>query len=461
MQYIGFAPEDGALKGSRLQVKAIIEHISHVHITPDTPHLTVVQYARAVALLLLGGTMCPDSSGNLVSLLYLAKLEDIVAARNYSWGSAVLAFLYVNYVMQRKRQSCNRWRVAVGTGDFNPQLWRSICPLIFYAIVEMHHPERVLRQFGMMQNIPDQPDTRDMSLHKITRSNRTGTDWVLQHILYITRWQRRYDTVIQRQPISNRRDTDRGYWEWYNNITRHFVLSSTDRRVESGYQAGDAPMLQIVTQQVNTLQTLFQSKPVDVEGYRQLVAQLEHEVQIIAEAIKHQPQQTATPSDSAPTTSHRQRRSSSQMSIGSVERGDIGVDIAGPSTAYTPQDYYVPQPPQDYYVPQPSQDDWFQSTSYMPSHAEAYSSHVDLDLGLGFNQPYAPEYNISPVPFPSFSAYRDNVESSSAASSSGLHINSGGDDNDRQNEPIKNMGEEIRRPRRQRHRRNCGTGGHF
>ncbi|KAL0392394.1 UNVERIFIED_CONTAM: hypothetical protein Sradi_2462200 [Sesamum radiatum] len=252
------------------------------------------------------------------------------------------------------------------------QLWRSICPLIFYAIVEMHHPERVLRQFGMMQNFPDQPDTRDMSLHKITRSNRTGTDWVLQHILYITRWQRRYDTVIQDNPFSNRRDTDRGYWEWYNNITRH-LFRRLLLRVESGYQPGDAPMLQIVTQQVNTLQTLFQSKPVDVEGYRQLVAQLEHEVQIIAEAIKHQPQQTATPSNSAPTTSHRQRRSSSQMSIGSVERGDIGVDIAGPSTAYTPQDYYVPQPPQDYYVPQPSQDDWFQSTSYMPSHAEAYS----------------------------------------------------------------------------------------
>ncbi|KAK4409287.1 protein MAIN-LIKE 1 [Sesamum angolense] len=201
--------------------------------------------------------MCPDSSGNFVSLLYLAKLEDIVAARNYSWGSAVLAFLYRELCnASEKRQSCNRWRVAVGTdlglvthhstlsrtwchvyiwptpidnnrvlpgapygamwncehtftrtvrttvriirdildemqydqpydmesnvimaytGDFNPQLWRSICPLIFYAIVEMHHPERVLRQFGMMQNIPDQPDTRDMSLHKITHSNHTGT----------------------------------------------------------------------------------------------------------------------------------------------------------------------------------------------------------------------------------------------------------------------------------------------
>ncbi|KAK4407654.1 Serine/threonine-protein phosphatase 7 long form [Sesamum angolense] len=244
MQYTGFAPEEGALKGSRLQIKAIIHHISRVHITPDSPHLTVVQYARAVALLLRGGMMCPDSSGNLVSLLYLAKLEDIVAARNYSWGSAVLAFLY--------RELCNaseKGKAAIGphqidnnrvlpgapygamgncehtftrtvrttvrvirdildemqydqpydmesnvimayAGDFNPQLWRSICPLIFYAIVEMHHPERVLRQFGMMQNIPDQPDTRDMSLHKIIRSNRTSTDWVLQHILYITRWQR-------------------------------------------------------------------------------------------------------------------------------------------------------------------------------------------------------------------------------------------------------------------------------
>ncbi|KAL0380786.1 UNVERIFIED_CONTAM: Serine/threonine-protein phosphatase 7 long form [Sesamum angustifolium] len=388
MQYIGFAPEEGALKGSRLQVKAIIEHISHVHITPDTPHLTVVQYARAVALLLLGGTMCPDSSGNLVSLLYLAKLEDIVAARNYSWGSAVLAFLY--------RELCNaseKGKAAIGgalqlvqiwawsriiplcpglvrttvrvirdildemqhdqfiwqpydmesnvimayAGDFNPQLWRSICPLIFYAIVEMHHPERVLRQFGMMQNIPDQPDTRDMSLHRITRSNRTGTDWVCS--------------------------------------TYSISLDGKDDMTRS-YKDNPFPTEEI---QIEDIGNVLPPHPTD-KG------------EVLAKCLLVQ--------------------------LNVVILGWI----AGPSTAYTPQDYYVPQPPQDYYVPQPSQDDWFQSTSYMPSHAEAYSSHVDLDLGLGFNQPYAPEYNISPVPFPSFSAYRDNVESSSAASSSGLHI---------------------------------------
>ncbi|KAL0423813.1 UNVERIFIED_CONTAM: protein MAINTENANCE OF MERISTEMS [Sesamum radiatum] len=300
--------------------------------------------------------MCPDSSKNLVSLLYLSKLEDIVAARNYNWGSVFLAFLY--------RELCNastKGKAAIRGALQLVQIWAwsRIIPLCLGLGAPRVHMgqhsidnNRLLRvaPYGAMWNCE----------HTFTRIVRT-TVWVIRDILD----EMQYDQ----------------------------------------------------TQQVNTLETLFQSTPVDIEGYRQLVAQLEHEVQIIKEAITHQPQQTATPSDTAPSTSHRQRRSSSQMSIGSVERGDIGMDIAGPSTVYTPQDYYVSQPPQDYYVPQPSQDDWFQSTSYMPSHAEAYSSHVDLDLGLGINQPCAPGYNISPVPFPSFSAYRDNVESSSAASS--------------------------------------------
>ncbi|KAL0298195.1 UNVERIFIED_CONTAM: hypothetical protein Sangu_3154900 [Sesamum angustifolium] len=192
-------------------------------------------------------------------------------------------------------------------GDFNPQLWRSICPLIFYAIAEMHHPERVLCQFGMMQNIPNQLDTRDMSLHQITRSNRTGTDWVLQHILYIT---------------NDKDDMTQSY--------------------------KDNP---------------FPTEEIQIED------------------------------------------------IGNVERGDIGVDIAGLSTAYTPQDYYVPQPPQDYYVPQPPQDYYVPQPSQMIGFNRLHTCQAMQKLILHI-------------------AYRDNVESSSTASSSGLHINSGGDDND-------------------------------
>ncbi|KAL0407716.1 UNVERIFIED_CONTAM: Serine/threonine-protein phosphatase 7 long form [Sesamum radiatum] len=205
-EYLGFSLDEEAFKGSRLHTHAIMNFI-RIEITHDTPRPTVVQYTRCIAMLLLGGLMCPDSSGNMVSLLYLSKLEEINAARNYSWGSVVLAFYTGNYVMlvsKAKRQlviwawsriiplflglgverlymdqvqvNIDRFLPAAPYGaiwncrhnftrtfiwqpydmdsdriiyaaDFTPELWRSTCPLIFYVIVEIHHPERVLRQF--------------------------------------------------------------------------------------------------------------------------------------------------------------------------------------------------------------------------------------------------------------------------------------------------------------------------
>ncbi|KAL0404939.1 UNVERIFIED_CONTAM: Serine/threonine-protein phosphatase 7 long form [Sesamum radiatum] len=435
-------------------------HTFHFRVGEATITLEDVQIIWALpidGLPVTGGLMCPDSSGNMVPLLYLSKLEEINTARNYSWGSAVLAFLYrelchaslkgkaaiggalqllqiwawsriiplspglgverlymdqVQFIWQPYDMDSDR--IMAYAADFTPELWRSTCPLIFYAIVEIHHPERVLRQFGMRQNIPEMPDSRDMTLHQISRKARTGTDWGVQHILHIRRWQRRRDTIVNRPPISNERHTERGYWK----------AVPTWRWVHEGH--------------------------CDVEGLSRLLDRYDATLDNICQFVMHSNQNPTNEND--PSTSHRQRRSNSRMSTTSAERDNIGVDIAGPSTAYTPQDYYVPQPSQ--------QDDWFQSAPYMPSHAESYSAHVDLDLGLGVNQPYAPEYNVSPIPFPSFSAYRDQVESSSATTSSRLHINDDDDDNE-QDEPTQNIVEEIRRPRRQRHRRNCGTGGHF
>ena len=40
-------------------------------------------------------------------------------------------------------------------------------PLIHFWVVEDHHPERVLRQFGMKQGIPVDVNT-STELHKIT-----------------------------------------------------------------------------------------------------------------------------------------------------------------------------------------------------------------------------------------------------------------------------------------------------
>jgi hypothetical protein len=32
--------------------------------------------------------------------------------------------------------------------------WRSMCPMIFFNVVEVHNPLRVMRQFGRWQDVP-------------------------------------------------------------------------------------------------------------------------------------------------------------------------------------------------------------------------------------------------------------------------------------------------------------------
>ncbi|KAH1038617.1 hypothetical protein J1N35_040360 [Gossypium stocksii] len=50
--------------------------------------------ARAYIMHLIGGVLMPDSNNNKVHIMYLPLLADLSNARSYSWGSAVLAYLY-------------------------------------------------------------------------------------------------------------------------------------------------------------------------------------------------------------------------------------------------------------------------------------------------------------------------------------------------------------------------------
>ncbi|KAK4390067.1 hypothetical protein Sango_2070000 [Sesamum angolense] len=156
-------------------------------------------------------------TGNTVSLLYLRHMQDIHEDGVSNWGVAVLAYLYKELCTSSQRHKVNielmptiideenilphppyaaRWsyhlsrthaahnavRIIRNTfdrmkqnefiwtpyGGEGPDVqslpiyalrtpWHIKCPLIHYAIVEIHHPERVLRQFGMIQDIPPNP----------------------------------------------------------------------------------------------------------------------------------------------------------------------------------------------------------------------------------------------------------------------------------------------------------------
>ncbi|XP_073304170.1 serine/threonine-protein phosphatase 7 long form homolog [Primulina huaijiensis] len=74
-------------------------------------------------------------------------------------------------------------------------LCRSACALINFHIVEMHRPERCLRQFGMLQGIPP-PATNFDNFHKLTRQGRNNFDWATYHKDFVEMWNHRYHFVI-------------------------------------------------------------------------------------------------------------------------------------------------------------------------------------------------------------------------------------------------------------------------
>ncbi|KAK6151727.1 hypothetical protein DH2020_014362 [Rehmannia glutinosa] len=70
-QWLGFAPTLNMFRGaSRLKLVALRSHFEQIVIAEHTPQLEVEQYARGIALLLIGSFLMPDSSGNSVSLHY-------------------------------------------------------------------------------------------------------------------------------------------------------------------------------------------------------------------------------------------------------------------------------------------------------------------------------------------------------------------------------------------------------
>ncbi|KAG8493325.1 hypothetical protein CXB51_010703 [Gossypium anomalum] len=150
-----------------------------------------IRYARAYILEMTGGYLMPDLSRNLVHLRWMLKLVDFRAVGELSWESAVLATLYwemwnhptsyiriptalenIRLLLNQRSEEQTPYEEpairAVILEEFfqNLNIWHVKVPLVNYFIVEMHQTDRVLRQFGFRQLIPEKPEVFDEQ-HKI------------------------------------------------------------------------------------------------------------------------------------------------------------------------------------------------------------------------------------------------------------------------------------------------------
>ncbi|KAI3469043.1 hypothetical protein Pfo_025706 [Paulownia fortunei] len=483
--YLGFRPTSQQFRGGRILLSALRGYLEANPVTDDTPHNELERYARGCALILLGSIMCPDSSSNGVSLLYLQSMEQIKDVVYFSWGSAILSFMY--------RELCNAsdkdknviggamvllqfiWEpYDISSPDImvlgprcNTPLWRSRCPLINYAIIEFHHPERVMRQFGMRQYIPPDIPAYEHTLHDVDRRGRSGEDWVRYHREYVSQWANRHQFIIINPPITGSDSTEPRYMNWYDGITRR-LISPSHLPMEEGYQPSHISDLKAMSMAVERIRLSADgANEQDIASLMQLRSEAIHATDDLRRLLRRQQDAVNIPVPPPQDTTRRTRRRtrtrgaftshvSTSYDIPHPLMSSVA-DEVGPSTS-THRVSHDLDSTADYYVPQQAQlDDSFTPYWGMPLSTMSFSTlltsdldmaqtpfvqqHIGYDFGRG-------DFTVSPIVFPHLdSDYHDRGESTSITSSDQSHdiaAAQGG-----------------RRDRRQRQRRTCGTGGHF
>ena len=99
-------------------------------------------------------------------------------------------------------------------------MWTTMVSLVCFHLVEKHTPDRVVRQFGMIQEIPRDVDT-DRVLHGIDLRGKVGVNWMQKHAVHILEWgnrfYRRCEAVLGDMPPQHQ------YFDWFKRVTRRFI----------------------------------------------------------------------------------------------------------------------------------------------------------------------------------------------------------------------------------------------
>ncbi|XP_075658821.1 serine/threonine-protein phosphatase 7 long form homolog [Castanea sativa] len=227
--------------------------------------MQIHQYARCYILALLGDKLFMDKSRDRVHLMFLAFLRDLRDPPQYSWGSGCLAWLYRELCRASEKGASQiggactlvQW-VRVPSSKSRPSgmalihyreqlvriqpdqpyeadfghlpdfcvvgrdTWTARVLLVCFCIVEIHHPDRVLRQFELAQERPDHV-VYDERLHRIDLRGKVEKNWREEHGPYILTWDERRQQLCHAPPQTGEMLRDHDYYRWYRPVTRKYV----------------------------------------------------------------------------------------------------------------------------------------------------------------------------------------------------------------------------------------------
>nr|KYP57715.1 Serine/threonine protein phosphatase 7 long form isogeny [Cajanus cajan] len=241
---LGVVPPQSEIKGHRVKLSWLATNFNDIADDIIDLH-QLLPYARAWILRFLGGLLVPDRSSCFVSLRWLVFLRDFQTIKTYAWGAAVLGCLYRNLCTSTdyKMPSCGGFTLllqlwawerfpTILSSPFPPippgspigLRWSNTASKIsmsddikFYrkyfdrlsrkSIIWQPYPpieqmpedctqgshiwDRVMRQFGCQQLIPNPPMTPS-HVHALTLCGKPDDDWATILSPALEHWDNRY-----------------------------------------------------------------------------------------------------------------------------------------------------------------------------------------------------------------------------------------------------------------------------
>uniref|UniRef100_A0A3Q7G1V4 Aminotransferase-like plant mobile domain-containing protein n=1 Tax=Solanum lycopersicum TaxID=4081 RepID=A0A3Q7G1V4_SOLLC len=163
-----------------------------------------------VVLVILWGILFPNTSGNLISLQHLAFLDPIYNVGKYSWGSAVHFVEHLSIM----------WLIFADLFLSLRPLWMTCVPMFCLDIVEVHTPDRVMRQFGHSQHVSVSPSW-GTNHHVHDQRRRLGPEVLEMMDKYFRDWGNRYQSLAFEV---NDGTSGAGYRLWYMRHGRLLIV---------------------------------------------------------------------------------------------------------------------------------------------------------------------------------------------------------------------------------------------
>ncbi|KAH0675264.1 hypothetical protein KY285_023065 [Solanum tuberosum] len=107
-------------------------------------------------------------------------------------------------------------------------IWRARVPIFCWDVMNVHLPDRVMRQFGLVQEIPS-PFPFDATHFHHDRRGRPNTNWELEHAQWLPFWNHIDQYVYNAPIIHGSLRYDDSYHIWFKRITRFAIGNPTSR----------------------------------------------------------------------------------------------------------------------------------------------------------------------------------------------------------------------------------------